>query len=376
LALNRNARPKFNAAASVDLGVLAHEFQHAVNQSTFGFTREMPAPQSGAIDESLGDIFGEFIMLDTGAAQADCILGETWAQDGVRNLVNPHQSNAGPQPDYFGDEDPYYYADTIYAHLNSGIPSKAWSLATFGGRDVTKPDRGVHPSRALGWAKSEQMYLNMVLEHALPADPTFFNLAWSLDGAAIRTFGQNSSERIATLCAWYAVGVVSANELQEWVHMSPCECTVPATVDAGSCDGGYNREFACHVPGPPNRCGMQILPKGIYDPVTKQNLRQTEASNCVAMGGTVVDACAPGGGLYTCFLDYKPETSEWVEVCFYPPGCYATGSVPVDCLGSPACDGAASPPPQSGTCFTSVQPWPTMDSGIDASPDSGPARCN
>ena len=80
-----------------------------------------------------------------------------------------------------------------------------------------------------------------------------------------------TAERAATACAWYAVGVIDASQLQQWVHMSPCECTVPATVDAGSCDGGYNREFACHLPGPPNRCGMQILPKGIYDPVTKQN---------------------------------------------------------------------------------------------------------
>ena len=63
------------------------------------------------------------------------------------------------QPD--AESDCLYNANNSDVHANSGIPNRAWSIATFGGTDSTT-GFGVDPANSLGMNISEQLYLNLI----------------------------------------------------------------------------------------------------------------------------------------------------------------------------------------------------------------------
>jgi Zn-dependent metalloprotease len=221
--------PHADVAASVDLGFMGHEFQHAVNQ----FSLDLDGTgQAGAIGESLGDVFGEFITHDEPPNGADCIWGIDWLPGrGARNMVDPHFSATGPQPDSV--EDPLYA--TGDTHKDDGIPNKAWSLATFGGQDETTPEKKVDASLALGWKDSETLYLDLIALRPVSEVASFSDLAYALTGLARAEFGPSSSHETAVACAWYAVGVLSENEMKSSLGIDPCSCSGPS---AGECEAG------------------------------------------------------------------------------------------------------------------------------------------
>ncbi len=116
--------------------VVAHELTHGVTEHESGLVY---ANQSGAINESLSDVFGEFVDLtfdtsfdnDTAAARWD--MGEDLpASIGViRDMDNPPRFN---DPDRMGS--PLYYtgtADSGGVHTNSGVNNKAASFMVDGG---------------------------------------------------------------------------------------------------------------------------------------------------------------------------------------------------------------------------------------------------
>jgi Zn-dependent metalloprotease len=137
--------------------VVAHELVHGVTEKTSGL---FYAYQSGAINESLSDVWGEFIDLDNGqgndASSVRWLLGEdvdppgTIFDGAVRDMENPP---AFGQPDrmrsafFYADED-----DNGGVHYNSGVNNKAAFLLTDGG---TFNGQTVG---ALGMAKTADIY--------------------------------------------------------------------------------------------------------------------------------------------------------------------------------------------------------------------------
>lgn len=129
----------YGAGFAVD-DVVGHELTHAVTQfesNLFYFG------QSGAINESLSDVFGEFVDLTNHAGGGDDSAGVRWelGEDigTIRDMSDPTR---------FGDPDrmqsPDYrsgYADNGGVHSNSGVNNKADFLmtdgGTFNGRTVT-----------------------------------------------------------------------------------------------------------------------------------------------------------------------------------------------------------------------------------------------
>ena len=121
--------------------VVGHELTHGVTQYTSNLFYYY---QSGAINESLSDVFGEFIDQTNGhgndSAGARWLLGEDVPGIGaIRNMQNPAA---------FGDPDKmtssFYYlgsADNGGVHFNSGINNKAAYLmvdgGTFNGQTIT-----------------------------------------------------------------------------------------------------------------------------------------------------------------------------------------------------------------------------------------------
>jgi Zn-dependent metalloprotease len=119
--------------------IIGHEFTHAVTQYTAGLTYE---GQSGALNESMSDVFGISLkqkLAGQSAAEADWLIGEgifTSSVQGValRSMKDPGTAyddpNLGKDPQVGSMDD---YVDTTEdnggVHTNSGIPNKAFYLA-------------------------------------------------------------------------------------------------------------------------------------------------------------------------------------------------------------------------------------------------------
>jgi len=113
--------------------VVSHELTHGVTNSTSNLFYYY---QSGAINESLSDVWGEFVDLTNGSGNDSSnvrwLLGEDLPGIGaVRDMANPTS---------FGDPDrmtsPNYYTGSLDfggVHSNSGVNNKAVSLIVDGG---------------------------------------------------------------------------------------------------------------------------------------------------------------------------------------------------------------------------------------------------
>jgi Zn-dependent metalloprotease len=113
--------------------VVGHEFTHGITENT---SQLLYYYESGAINESLSDIWGEFIDLGNGAGDdspsARWLIGEdlTSTVGVIRNMANPP---AIGDPDKMSS--PYYWtsaSDNGGVHFNSGINNKAAYLMTDG----------------------------------------------------------------------------------------------------------------------------------------------------------------------------------------------------------------------------------------------------
>lgn len=117
----------FSAADDVD----AHELTHAVTEFSANL---FYYAQSGGLNESFSDIFGETVDLVNGDAGTRWLLGEDLPGIGaIRDMMNPPA---------FGDPgkvtDPQFRCDTNDGdgggvHSNSGVPNHAYALMVDGG---------------------------------------------------------------------------------------------------------------------------------------------------------------------------------------------------------------------------------------------------
>lgn len=121
------------------LDVIGHELAHGVTQHECGFAY---AGQSGALNESVSDVFGSLLKqwhLGQSAADADWLIGAgLFIAPGLRALRSlrapghaydsPLLGGKDPQPHHMRD-----YVETSLdgggVHLNSGIPNHAFYLA-------------------------------------------------------------------------------------------------------------------------------------------------------------------------------------------------------------------------------------------------------
>lgn len=110
--------------------VVAHELTHAVTEKSANLAYYM---QSGALNESYSDIFGETVDLTnnkgTDTAAVRWHEAEDLADGPFRNMLDPHEFY---QPAKVSDSD--LFACTYSAvHTNSGVPNHAYALMVDGG---------------------------------------------------------------------------------------------------------------------------------------------------------------------------------------------------------------------------------------------------
>lgn len=183
---------------SAGLDVVAHEFTHGVTTATSNLRYQN---QSGALNESVSDIFGAFIEH---AVKADAVknwtMGEDIAKQAglLRDFKNPA---AGDQPAHMTK-----YVNTQQdsggVHINSGIPNNAAYLMTVGG---TNPVSKVEVKFGIGWEKSEKVWYRANTKYFL----TTTNFAQAVTGvmSAAKDVALTDNEINIVDCAWKAVGL-------------------------------------------------------------------------------------------------------------------------------------------------------------------------
>ncbi|MEV7525802.1 M4 family metallopeptidase [Streptomyces sp. NPDC091371] len=193
---------------TLDRAVVAHELMHGVTQYTADLVYE---DQSGALNESMSDVFGSLVKQfsrQQTAEDADWLIGAglfTPAVRGqaLRSLKAPGTAfddrllgGRDPQPDHmdnFVETD----QDEGGVHINSGIPNRAFFLV----------------ATALGgfaWERAGQIWYDTLLSGELSKRATFKEFAQATVAATKRRFGQGS-ELEAVLKAWAHVGVNGNN---------------------------------------------------------------------------------------------------------------------------------------------------------------------
>lgn len=170
--------------ASAD-DVVGHELTHGVTEFESHLYYYM---QSGAINEALSDIFGEYIDLTNGNGNDDnsvrWLMGEDVPIGAIRSMEDPT---------IFGDPDSTisdnYYCDTVYGdnggvHINSGIVNKTAFLMTDGGSLNGVSVQG------LGVAKASQIWYETA-SNLLNSASDFQDLGNALPQACFNLVGNN-----------------------------------------------------------------------------------------------------------------------------------------------------------------------------------------
>lgn len=184
---------------SAGLDVVAHEFTHGVTSATSNLRYQN---QSGALNESVSDIFGAFIEHSVKAdATKNWTMGEDIAKRAglLRDFKNPA---AGDQPAHMTK-----YVNTQQdsggVHINSGIPNNAAYLMTVGG---TNPVSKTEVKFGIGWDKSEKLWYRANTKYFLATT----NFAQAVTGvmSAAKDVALTENETNIVDCAWKAVGLV------------------------------------------------------------------------------------------------------------------------------------------------------------------------
>lgn len=136
---------------TASLDVIGHELAHGVTQAEAGLVYQ---GQSGALNESVSDVFGSLVRqraLGQTAAEADWLIGADLLLPGVEGVALRSMRAPGtaydddvlgrdPQPGHMAD-----YVETLDdnggVHINSGIPNRAFHLfaTAVGGRAWETP---------------------------------------------------------------------------------------------------------------------------------------------------------------------------------------------------------------------------------------------
>jgi Zn-dependent metalloprotease len=187
------------------IDVTGHELTHGVTQYTAGLVYE---GQSGALNESLSDVFGSLAKqhhLGQSAAEADWLIGAELFRPGVaavalRSMKAP--GTAYDDPRLGRDPQPAHmsgYVETTEdnggVHLNSGIPNHAFYLVatTLGGN---------------GYDHAGQIWYTTLTAGNLTPTTTFKTFAQATQTTATTLYGPTSPETTAVTTAWQSVGVL------------------------------------------------------------------------------------------------------------------------------------------------------------------------
>jgi Zn-dependent metalloprotease len=176
------------------IDVIGHELTHGVTQHEANLVY---SGQSGALNESVSDVFGIQIKqraLGQSAAQSDWLIGADIVgpelQPALRSMKAPGTAN--PHDDQPADMDGYVDGGDV--HTNSGIPNRAFAVVatTLGGN---------------AWDAAGPIWYDTLRDPQLSSTATFRDFARLTLINARRRYGETSREAAAVSAGWEAVKV-------------------------------------------------------------------------------------------------------------------------------------------------------------------------
>jgi Zn-dependent metalloprotease len=189
---------------TVALDVIGHELSHGVTEDE---AQLQYFYQSGALNESMSDVFGSLIkqfVRNQTADQADWLIGEGLLAAGINGVALRSMKNPGsafddpllgtdPQPKHM-DHFVQTFEDNGGVHINSGIPNHAfYQVATrLGG---------------FAWEKAGRIWYNALRDARVRPNTRFRRFARITADVAGQLFGRTSPERQAVHNGWEAVGI-------------------------------------------------------------------------------------------------------------------------------------------------------------------------
>jgi Zn-dependent metalloprotease len=187
---------------TIALDIIGHELAHGVIEDE-GPLRY--SNQSGALNESLADVFGALVtqwQRGQDADDADWLIGaglftENVRGDALRSMIEPGTAyddpvlGRDPQPAHF-DDFVRTAADNGGVHINSGIPNRAFALAA---RELGGP----------AWEVAGRIWFDALRSATLSPDATFAQFARETLTAASASEHSGAADAIGD--AWAAVGV-------------------------------------------------------------------------------------------------------------------------------------------------------------------------
>lgn len=180
------------------LDVAAHEMTHGIINATVNLEYKF---QSGALNESLADVFGAMVDRDDWRLAEDVVNTAVFKSGAMRDMEDPHNGATGPsqngwQPAHMNEfqtmplED-----DNGGVHVNSGIPNRACALI----------------GKAIGREKTEKIYYRVMDAKYLNPASQFIDMRLGAIRAAKDLFGEGSPEVAAVQDGFAAVGIGSSS---------------------------------------------------------------------------------------------------------------------------------------------------------------------
>ncbi len=193
---------------TIAVDIIAHELTHGVTEKEAQLIYQ---DESGALNESLSDVFGSLVKqygsggkTKQDAGKADWLIGKGLFTGNVKGVALRSMKEPGtafddptlgkdPQPDHMKNYNPTS-GDNGGVHINSGIPNKAFYLVAVG---------------IGGYAgdKAGRIWYETLRDPRLRADATFVEFALLTYAAAGRLY-PGGSERDIVRDAWAQVGIV------------------------------------------------------------------------------------------------------------------------------------------------------------------------
>lgn len=189
---------------TIALDVTAHELAHGITEDE---AQLMYFYQSGALNESMSDVFGSLVKQfakGQTADQADWLIGEGLLAAGIKGVALRSMKDPGsafddpllgkdPQPKHM-DNFVRTFDDNGGVHTNSGIPNHAFYLVAtrIGG---------------YAWEKAGRIWYDALRDSKLKPNSSFRSFARITQDVAKRLYGADSAERQAVNEGWAAVGI-------------------------------------------------------------------------------------------------------------------------------------------------------------------------
>lgn len=285
------------------LEIVGHEITHGVTERSAGL---IYSGESGALNESFSDVFGNTIRFINNPSTATWYCGDQIVISGggatpFRNLANPNDFNCA---DTYGGT--YWnYGDVV--HYDSGVQNFWYYLLSTGGTG-TNDNGDAYTVNGIGLTDAGAIAFRNLTVYLTPSS-TFADARTYAIQSALDLFGSCSNQVIQTTNAWYAVGVggvfsnavvASFNATQNYFCVAPATAYFTNNSVNGTSfswtfgDGGTSTATSpSHVYTNPGLYSVTLIASGTASCGNTDTVTYTNYITVTNTGGPISPACTP-----------------------------------------------------------------------------------